>query len=144
VELVLVLQPELISVTDELDARTVARLTKSDMFDFFAHFISPSSSQRAKLSVYLVAGVQRSNTGAAFYHPNQATGSPPATRLGNDVEAGEISSSGHVIYQGRLYSRTSSGSPHVMDRIEWKSTLDRIRITPVQDISSFQSDKSAA
>jgi insulysin len=38
-----------------VDAEAVALLTKKDMVNFFAHFISPSSPHRAKLSVHLIA-----------------------------------------------------------------------------------------
>jgi hypothetical protein len=126
-------------VTDELDARTVGGLTKSDMSDFFAQFISPSSSQRAKLSVHLVAGAQRSSPGATGYHLHQAIGHPPATlQLGKGIEADELPSSRRGIHDGRMHTRTTTELPLVIDRIEWKSTLDRIRTTAVQDISSFR------
>lgn len=37
------------------DATEVKKLTKSDMVDFYAHFIAPISPARAKLVVHLVA-----------------------------------------------------------------------------------------
>jgi hypothetical protein len=139
VEPALVIQTVLTRVADELDARTVGGLTKSDMSDFFAQFISPSSSQRAKLSVHLVAGAQRSSPGAVGYHPHRVTSNPPATlQLGKGIEADELPSSRRGIRDGRMYNHTTTDLPRVIDRIEWKSTLDRIRITAVQDISSFR------
>jgi len=39
----------------ETDAETIGRLTKQEMIDFYARFISTCSSQRAKLSVHLQA-----------------------------------------------------------------------------------------
>ncbi|KAI8933337.1 hypothetical protein NX059_012527 [Plenodomus lindquistii] len=39
----------------ETDAEVIEKLTKQDMVDFYAHYISTSSSQRAKLSVHLQA-----------------------------------------------------------------------------------------
>lgn len=42
-------------MTAEVDAEHLEKLTKKDMIDFFAHYISPSSSKRSKLSVHLQA-----------------------------------------------------------------------------------------
>ncbi|KAF2845137.1 a-pheromone processing metallopeptidase-like protein Ste23 [Plenodomus tracheiphilus IPT5] len=39
----------------ETDAAVIGKLTKQDMVDFYTHYISTSSSQRAKLSVHLQA-----------------------------------------------------------------------------------------
>ncbi|KAH8696868.1 insulin-degrading enzyme [Phaeosphaeriaceae sp. PMI808] len=47
------------------DAKAIARLTKETMLNFFARFISPSSPQRAKLSVHLVANGKSSKTATA-------------------------------------------------------------------------------
>jgi insulysin len=38
-----------------VDAENIAKLSKQDMLDFYSHYISTSSSQRAKLSVHLQA-----------------------------------------------------------------------------------------
>jgi insulysin len=39
----------------DIDAAALEALTKKDMVDFYAHFISTSSTQRAKISVHLQA-----------------------------------------------------------------------------------------
>lgn len=39
----------------DVDAETIEKLTKKDMIDFYTHYISTASSQRAKLSVHLQA-----------------------------------------------------------------------------------------
>lgn len=39
----------------DIDAAALEKLTKKDMVDFYTHYISTSSSQRAKLSVHLQA-----------------------------------------------------------------------------------------
>lgn len=41
--------------TADTDAEHLDKLTKKDMTDFYAHYISPSSSKRSKLSVHLQA-----------------------------------------------------------------------------------------
>jgi insulysin len=41
--------------TAENDAEQLDKITKKDMTDFYAHFISPSSPKRSKLSVHLQA-----------------------------------------------------------------------------------------
>jgi len=41
--------------TADTDAEQLDKLTKKDMVDFYAHYISPSSSKRSKLSVHLQA-----------------------------------------------------------------------------------------
>jgi insulysin len=41
--------------TADTDAEYIGKLTKKDLTDFYAHYISTSSTQRAKLSVHLQA-----------------------------------------------------------------------------------------
>jgi insulysin len=53
----------------DADADTIALLTKEEMLDFFTHSISPSSSQRAKLSVHLSANREVGKTADALKEP---------------------------------------------------------------------------
>lgn len=46
---------QLMSNAADVDAETIEKLTKKDMIDFYTHYISTASSQRAKLSVHLQA-----------------------------------------------------------------------------------------
>ncbi|KAF2819855.1 hypothetical protein CC86DRAFT_398508 [Ophiobolus disseminans] len=47
-------------VQADTDAEEIRKLSKEDMIEFFADFISPSSSKRAKLSVHLISQAKRS------------------------------------------------------------------------------------
>ncbi|KAF2818106.1 LuxS/MPP-like metallohydrolase [Ophiobolus disseminans] len=71
-------------VQADTDAEEIRKLSKEDMIEFFADFISPSSSKRAKLSVHLISQAKSSETMLLGKIPAAATVHTP-TLLPQDL-----------------------------------------------------------
>jgi insulysin len=95
------LRIELTSMADEQDVEALDGLTNADMSTFFTQYISPSSSDRAKLSVHLIAD--------------------PCISLSDPKSLTMMSAAPD---DGRLYRHTN-GISNLIDRPGWKSGLHR-------------------
>jgi hypothetical protein len=107
-------------MVDERDIEALEGLTKADMSRFFARYISPSSSERAKVSVHLTTD--------------------PCPILSDHKSPVQTTMSGVLTVdapsnEGCMYSRTN-GISNIIDRLGWKSKLRR-SVEPFQDTSSL-------
>ena len=113
------------------DAENIEPLTKNDILEFFNHYIHPSSTTRAKVSVHLIAQTPSgASTAAEDSAAVEENPSASALRAEQDV----------VAVNGHEPSMTSVKIPIKVEDVKaWKASLQlSVAATPVKGLSEFE------
>lgn len=123
------------------DAAHIQKLTKSDMIDFFMHYICPSSPTRAKLAIHLHArGISETPTSP------EAIPNGIISYIEKEVEADALRTGSNVVINPESVIPQVNGAngatrtPYVIENVrEFRSRLAvSAGPQPVKDLSEFE------
>ncbi|KAJ5669201.1 hypothetical protein N7462_010271 [Penicillium macrosclerotiorum] len=115
------------------DVENIESLTKKDILEFFNHYIHPSSSTRAKLSIHLIAQVSTRDSTTAE-DSGAVKENPDASVMRKNENVVTVNVNGYKPLASRARSLVK-----IKNVQKWRESMKlSVRATPVRDLVEFE------